>query len=246
MVWHFKPTLNCPLAPSPFRYAPQQHTTDSLHRVAYYFSRFVLQAIECLRGLLGYYRGDGGATSSDGTRSPSPEAAAAAAAGREDRAKHDGAGGGEATTAADGELGRVAQGRLEWLTQRLRAQLSSELAAALRQADPLAAAAGKGAGTGNGTGGSGGGEEASEVDEERRREGLARVKVTRGGGGSLSFKLCVVVLLFCCFVRTYPLLLCMCSGESMESRLLRGRGGEIVLCWSLSLPALRLPLSNAL
>ncbi|CAM9174230.1 unnamed protein product [Ectocarpus sp. 6 AP-2014] len=129
-----------------------------------------MKAIECLRGLLGEYRG----SSSDGTRSPSPAAAASAAAGRGDGDKRDGADGGGATTTADGELARVTQGRLEWLTQRLRAQLSSELAAALRQADPLAAAPGKGAGTGNGTGG--GGEGASEADEERRREGLARVK----------------------------------------------------------------------
>ncbi|CBN76706.1 hypothetical protein Esi_0000_0496 [Ectocarpus siliculosus] len=111
-----------------------------------------MKAIECLRGLLGEYR-DG---SSDGARSPSPAAAASAAAGRGDGDKHDGAGGGGPTTTADGELARVTQGRLEWLTQRLRAQLSSELAAALRQADPLAAAPVKGAGTGNGTRGGGG------------------------------------------------------------------------------------------
>lgn len=84
--------------------------------------------------------------------------------------------------APDGELARVARGRLEWLTQHLRAQLSLELASALREADPLAAADGADRG---GEGGGGGGRSAEGLagaDEERRREKLVRVQV-RGTWG---------------------------------------------------------------
>lgn len=214
----FKPTPTCPCLHLPSATLRKNKQRACIVLPVFFFSRFVIhQAINSLRGLLGEYRGDSG----DGTRSPSQEAAASS--GRGDGAKYEGTGGGEAaTTAADGELARVAQGRLEWLTQRLRAHLSSELAAALRQADPLAAAGGKGTGTGNGTGGGGGGEGASEADEERRREGLARVKVTQGSGGAID--------------RTYPLC-CVCVPERARS-LVRCEGGRGVGVVLLFAPAL--------
>ena len=68
----------------------------------------------------------------------------------------------------------MAYGRLEWLTRRLRAHLSSELASALRQVDPLAA------GSGDAQGGGGGGEGVLGLDEERRRDGLGRIQVRFG------------------------------------------------------------------
>lgn len=76
---------------------------------------------------------------------------------------------------ASGELARVAQGRLNWLTQCLRGQLSFELANALRWADPLAAG---GSGEGRDRS-SGGGEGVAEEGRERRREGVLRVQVGR-------------------------------------------------------------------
>eukprot|EP00752_Nemacystus_decipiens_P007232 g6473.t1 len=121
-----------------------------------------MKAIESLRALLGECRSAavGDALERNATRSPPATAAAPRMAVA-------------ATATADGELARVAHGRLEWLTRRLRVHLSSELAGVLRQLDPLAAAAGGGdtqeGGQERGAGGGG-------VDQERRREELARVK----------------------------------------------------------------------
>lgn len=137
--------------------------------------RFCFQAIESLRGLLGEYGASAaaaaGAVERTGTRSPPATATTAATAAATAAVPEQAA----AAATADGELARVAHGRLEWLTRRLRAHLSSELASALRQVDPLAAA---GSGDAQGAGGGGRGrEEVLGVDEKRRREGLARVKV---------------------------------------------------------------------
>lgn len=98
---------------------------------------------------------------------------------------------------ADGELARVARGRLEWLTQRLRAELTSELDRALRKADlfSTAAATGDDSATKNGVGGGGvDGEQGREPgtgglpdpDGERRQEGLARVEVGGRDGGRVN------------------------------------------------------------
>lgn len=88
---------------------------------------------------------------------------------------------------ADGELVRVARGRLAWLTRRLREELSSELGRALREADPISAAAATGDDSATKNGGGQGGESGTEglpdPSGERRREGLARVEVGGRGGG---------------------------------------------------------------
>lgn len=93
---------------------------------------------------------------------------------------------------ADGELARVARGRLEWLIRRLRKELSSELGRALREVDPISAASvtGDDSATKNvGSGGGGGkGQESGtgglpDPSRERRREGVARVEVGKRGGG---------------------------------------------------------------
>ena len=112
------------------------------------------QSIDLLRSLLGEVPG------SPATANPGAPAAAAAAGGADKHTLVD----------EDGELAKVARGRLEWLTRRLRAELSSELGRALREVDPLAAAAGDSQGQGAESGLPG-------PDEERRREGLARVEV---------------------------------------------------------------------
>lgn len=159
-----------------------------------------MQAIETLRGLLGEYAGGGdGLNTTIGARSsetpPPPRqhrvgvTEAAAGTGQGGTGAHgDGHGSDEtsrqspAAVAApplDGELARVARGRLEWLTWRLRGHLSLELASALRRADPLAAGGGsetqgrRGQGAGSGAG-------PSDVDGERRREGVVLVKVREG------------------------------------------------------------------
>lgn len=133
----------------------------------------LLQAIESLRGLLGECRSY---DHDDDVKAPPQRPGVTAPAAGKGDAGHipDGVDTPSRAVAAEGELARVARGRLEWLTKRLRGHLSSELAAALRQADPLAA--GRGGGGGDGESGAG----LSEADRERRREAVARVEV-RGG-----------------------------------------------------------------
>ncbi|CAM9192731.1 unnamed protein product [Scytosiphon promiscuus] len=131
-----------------------------------------MDAIDSLRGLLGERRDAVAASAADVW-----SAAAKTGTGRETGASHVGEeSGGDGVESgsdrlspaaeAEGELARVARGRLAWLTRRLRYHLSSELASALRQADPLAA------GRGDGESGEG----LSEEDKERRREAVARVE----------------------------------------------------------------------
>lgn len=90
------------------------------------------------------------------------------------------------------------------MTRSLRAKLSSDLAGALRMADLLAVSS-SGGGVGVRAGGLGGrrsqgGEAGSEPDEERRVEGLARVKVRKGRGGRVKERHDVRTALVFCFV----------------------------------------------
>lgn len=84
------------------------------------------------------------------------------------------------------ELERVTRERLEWLTQRLRVGFATELANALREADPLGPEAGSWGSdsivdgdAGGAGGGRGRAERAAEGsrDENRWRRAVARVKV---------------------------------------------------------------------
>lgn len=178
-----------------------------------------MQAIESLRGLLDECEGggDGLKTAIDTRSSPPPTArqrragvtAAAARAGREGTGADGDNDDDDADTsrqpseavAVDGQLARVARGRLEWLIWRLRGHLSSELASALRQADPLAAGGGSETQGRRGQG-SGDGARLSNVDEERRRKGFAGVKVRRAhnrGRGRFLVGPTYFTFIFCLF-----------------------------------------------
>ena len=180
-----------------------------------------MQSIERLRSFLGDSRTHttrGSSSSSSvgsgakgSAKTETLVGAAAAAAvprgggGETETADEDGGVGvGVSSGLADGELVKVARGRLDWLTRRLRDGLYSELATALSEADPLSSGGrvgggggGVGKAKGKGEGESKGGDVISAEDEERRREGVARIKVRRrrrragGGGGAYSFVACL-------------------------------------------------------
>lgn len=86
------------------------------------------------------------------------------------------------------ELEKVTRGRLDWLTQRLRAEFSMEIASALQEADLLGPTGGYWTNNDSidggleGIGGKGEGilgkrGHPGAVDEEKRRLAVARVKV---------------------------------------------------------------------
>lgn len=175
------PPAPCPLPPAPLPPAPRPPylfvfvVLRILHYTPCFFTekRRSYQAVELLRDLLRDYRGPENSEDKDAAQAQAVAVQAVAAVGTR-----------ASSSAEDGELARVARGRLEWLIQRLRGLLSGELAGALRSADPMSAAGGGWGGSGgHGAGEAGGGERGktggrlSEADEAGRKRALVRVKV---------------------------------------------------------------------